>query len=70
MKKNNVTLLAKYCRDQIPRTCDHELLGNLSRRPRPCSLLESFLSSENSMTLQLRLQEATSLRLVVKKISS
>ncbi|KAK6625096.1 hypothetical protein RUM43_005387 [Polyplax serrata] len=61
-RKSNVTLLAKYCRDQTSRTCDHELLSNGSRQTRPCSLTESFLSTGNSMTLQLKLQEATALR--------
>mgnify|MGYP006952276310 CR=1 FL=1 len=61
-KKSNATLLAKYCRDEIAKTCDHELLGNQTHRPRPCSLNESFLSTKNAITLQLRLKEATALR--------
>jgi hypothetical protein len=60
----NATLLATFCKDQVPRSCDHTLLTNKTRSPRPCSMAESFLSSGDSLTLQLRLAESTALRYV------
>ena len=62
MDPANATLLATYCKDQVPRSCDHSLLSNSTRSPRPCSLAESFLSSGDSLTLELRLAESTALR--------
>ncbi|KAG8242076.1 hypothetical protein J6590_072970 [Homalodisca vitripennis] len=59
---NNLTLLARYCKDHIPRSCDHSLLSNGTRAPRPCSLAESFLSSGDSLTLELRITQSTALR--------
>lgn len=64
-KQSNVTLLAKYCKDNVPRSCDHSLLSNFSRYPRPCSLTESFLSVGNTMTLQLKMVDSTALRYVM-----
>jgi hypothetical protein len=60
----NATLLATFCKDRAPRSCDHTLLANSTRLPRPCSLAESFLSSGDSLTLELRLAESTALRYV------
>ncbi|KAI4504001.1 hypothetical protein M0802_000472 [Mischocyttarus mexicanus] len=56
---NNTTLLARYCKDKVPRTCDHAILQNVSR---PCSLGESFVSSSNSLTIEMRMIESTALR--------
>ncbi|XP_068086166.1 uncharacterized protein [Anabrus simplex] len=61
----NASLLARYCKDQVPRSCDHSLLSNSTRVPRPCSLVESFLSTGESLTLELRLSESTALRPVL-----
>ncbi|KAB0793651.1 hypothetical protein PPYR_13271 [Photinus pyralis] len=58
----NVTLLARYCREHIARTCDHSMLANTTRFPRPCSLSESFLSSGDSLTLELQVSDSTALR--------
>ncbi|GFG32351.1 hypothetical protein Cfor_10995 [Coptotermes formosanus] len=58
----NATLLATFCKDQVPRSCDHALLTNSTRSTRPCSLAESFLSSGDSLTLELRIAESTALR--------
>ncbi|KAL0272396.1 UNVERIFIED_CONTAM: hypothetical protein PYX00_005379 [Menopon gallinae] len=63
-KKANATLVAQYCRNHIPKTCDHSLLSNQTRYPRPCTIAESFLSSGNSMTLQLKMVDSTALRSV------
>lgn len=60
--KANLTLLARYCKDHIPRSCDHSLLANSTRLPRPCSLAESFLSSGDALTLELKLTESTALK--------
>ncbi|XP_022909988.1 uncharacterized protein [Onthophagus taurus] len=58
----NVTLLARYCKEHMPRTCDHSMLANETRFPRPCTLSESFLSAGDSITLELRMADATALR--------
>ncbi|XP_023290102.1 uncharacterized protein LOC105700757 [Orussus abietinus] len=55
----NTSLLARYCKDKVPRTCDHAILRNTSR---PCSLGESFVSSGSSLTLEMRMIESTALR--------
>ncbi|CAL7941517.1 unnamed protein product [Xylocopa violacea] len=57
----NTTLLARYCKDKVPRTCDHAILQNTSR---PCSLGESFVSSGSSLTIEMRMVESTALRRV------
>lgn len=59
---SNTTLLAKYCKDKVPRTCDHAILQNTSR---PCSLGESFVSSGSSLTIEMRMVESTALRQVL-----
>jgi len=56
---SNTTLLARYCKDKVPRTCDHAILQNTSR---PCSLGESFVSSGSSLTIEMRMIESTALR--------
>ncbi|XP_034252520.1 uncharacterized protein LOC117652003 [Thrips palmi] len=62
----NTSLLARYCKDRVPRSCDHGLLTapnrSAARGPRPCSLAESFLSSGDALTLELRTVESTALR--------
>lgn len=55
----NTTLLARYCKDKVPRTCDHAILQNTSR---PCSLGESFVSSGSTLTIEMRMVESTALR--------
>lgn len=57
----NTTLLARYCKDKVPRTCDHAILQNTSR---PCSLGESFVSSGSTLTIEMRMVESTALRQV------
>ncbi|XP_043269462.1 uncharacterized protein [Venturia canescens] len=56
---SNTSLLARYCKDRVPRTCDHAILQNTSR---PCSLIESFVSSGSSLTIEMRMIESTALR--------
>jgi hypothetical protein len=57
---NYTTVLARYCRGVIPRSCDHVVM-NLNHT-RPCSLQESFLSSSDYATLELKVTESTALR--------
>lgn len=59
---SNTTLLARYCKDKVPKTCDHAILQNTSR---PCSLVESFVSSGSSLTIEMRMIESTALRQVL-----
>ncbi|XP_074031451.1 uncharacterized protein [Leptinotarsa decemlineata] len=67
INKKNVTLLARYCREHIPRSCDHSLLANDTTFPRPCTLAESFLTSGDSLTLELKLADSTALKPVTFK---
>ncbi|XP_025837357.1 uncharacterized protein LOC108732223 [Agrilus planipennis] len=62
MPSKNVTLLGRYCREHMPKSCDHVMLANDTRFPRPCFLTESYLSSGDSMTLELNTIESTALR--------
>ena len=64
----NATLLATFCKDLVPRSCDHALLTNSTRSTRPCSLTESFFSSGDTLTLELRVVESTALRCVLRPI--
>uniref|UniRef100_A0ABD2X352 CUB domain-containing protein n=1 Tax=Trichogramma kaykai TaxID=54128 RepID=A0ABD2X352_9HYME len=56
---SNATLMARYCKDKVPRSCDHVILQNTSR---PCSPAESFISSSGSLTIELFVSETTALR--------
>lgn len=57
---NYTNVLARYCRGAIPRSCDHVVMN--SDQTRPCSLQESFLSSSDYATLELKVTESTALR--------
>lgn len=41
------------------------MLANGTRFPRPCSLSESFLSTGDSITMELRISDSTALRLTI-----
>ncbi|XP_058797268.1 uncharacterized protein LOC131667689 [Phymastichus coffea] len=56
---SNTTLMARYCRDKVPRSCDHVIFQNSSR---PCSLGESFISTGSSLTIEILVTETTALR--------
>ncbi|XP_016842459.1 uncharacterized protein LOC100122993 [Nasonia vitripennis] len=56
---SNTTLLARYCKDKVPRSCDHAIFQNSSR---PCSLGESFVSTGSSLTIEILVSETTALR--------
>lgn len=54
----NATLIARFCRERAPRTCEHALL----RKSRACTRTESFLSKGDSLTLELKLTQGTALK--------
>lgn len=57
---NHTNVLARFCRGSIPRSCDHVVMN--SNYTRPCTLQESFLSSNEYATLELKVTESTALR--------
>ncbi|XP_065344776.1 uncharacterized protein LOC135942548 [Cloeon dipterum] len=58
---NSSKLLGEFCRDESPRLCDHSLLSNSTRFPRPCTADESYLSSGPKFTLEHLLRYGTAL---------
>ncbi|XP_028030461.1 uncharacterized protein LOC114243244 [Bombyx mandarina] len=54
----NATLIARFCRERAPRTCEHALL----KKSRACTKTESFLSKGDSLTLELKLTQGTALK--------
>ncbi|KYN07633.1 Cubilin [Cyphomyrmex costatus] len=59
--RKNVTLMGQFCKDDIPRLCDHSLLRNSSRHTRPCSLTESYVSTGRDLTLEHILRQGSAL---------
>lgn len=59
--QSNVTLVGEFCRDEVPRLCDHALLSNATRFTRPCSLAESYVSSGPELTVEQALAQGTAL---------
>ncbi|XP_054258135.1 uncharacterized protein LOC128983034 [Macrosteles quadrilineatus] len=57
--QTNVSLLGEFCKDEVPRLCDHTLLSNSSRFTRPCSLAESYVSSGSELTLEQFLKQGS-----------
>lgn len=57
---NHTNVLARFCRGSIPRSCDHIVMN--SNYTRPCTLQESFLSSSDYATLELKVTESSALR--------
>lgn len=57
----NITLMGQFCKDDVPRLCDHSLLRNSSRRTRPCSLAESYVSNGRDLTLEHILRQGSAL---------
>lgn len=58
--QNHTNVIARFCRGSIPRSCDHNVLN--STYSRPCSMQESFISSYDYATLELKVTESTALR--------
>lgn len=57
---NHTNVIARFCRGSIPRSCDHVVLN--STYSRPCTMQESFISSSDYATLELKVTESTALR--------
>lgn len=58
--QNQTGLMTRFCRGQIPRSCDHFMMNESINRP--CMLSESFVSSSDFVTLELKNVESTVLR--------
>lgn len=58
---NNITLLGEFCRDEVPRLCDHALLSNATRFTRPCARAESYVSSGSELTIEQHLRQGSAL---------
>lgn len=53
-------LLGEFCKEQdLPRLCDHALLGNDTRHVRPCTALESYTSSADELTVEIYLKQGS-----------
>ncbi|XP_066595099.1 uncharacterized protein [Prorops nasuta] len=59
--RKNISLIGQFCKDDVPRLCDHSLLRNSSRHTRPCSLAESYVSSGRELTLEHILRQGSAL---------
>ncbi|XP_058981879.1 uncharacterized protein LOC101896332 [Musca domestica] len=57
---NTTNVIARYCRGTVPRTCDRANINETYARP--CTVSESYVSSGDSITLELKNTEATVLR--------
>uniref|UniRef100_A0A1B0BBU0 DUF7805 domain-containing protein n=1 Tax=Glossina palpalis gambiensis TaxID=67801 RepID=A0A1B0BBU0_9MUSC len=58
---HNITnVIARFCRGTIPRTCDRSNINETYARP--CTVSESYVSSSDSITLELKNTESTVLR--------
>lgn len=58
--QNYTNIIARFCRGTIPKSCDHGFLNN--SKTRPCLMSESFISSSDFVTLEVRNTESTALR--------
>lgn len=54
-------LLADHCDMETPRLCDHTSLSNLTRVTRPCSPLESYVSTGPDLTMRHFSEDGTAL---------
>ncbi|VVC45158.1 CUB domain,Low-density lipoprotein (LDL) receptor class A repeat,Low-density lipoprotein (LDL) [Cinara cedri] len=58
--KAETVLLGEFCKEQeLPRLCDHALLGNDTRHVRPCTAEESYTSSANELTVEIYLKQGS-----------
>ncbi|GAB0095570.1 uncharacterized protein DMENIID0001_109660 [Sergentomyia squamirostris] len=64
--QNYTNLIARFCRGTVPRSCEHGLLNDTAVRP--CLVSESFISSSEFVTLELRNSESTVLRPLAFKL--
>lgn len=53
-------MLGEFCKEQdLPRLCDHALLGNDTRHVRPCTAEESYTSSADELTVEIYLKQGS-----------
>lgn len=58
--QSDAVLLGEFCKEQdLPRLCDHALLGNDTRHVRPCAAKESYTSSANELTVEIYLKQGS-----------
>lgn len=62
--QNLTSVIARFCYNHIPKSCDHGLLNESLARP--CTVLESYVSSSEYVTLELRNIESSVLQYVCK----
>lgn len=60
---NHTNVIARFCRGSIPRSCDHAIMNSTDGRP--CTFSESFISSNDYVTLELKVSESTVLRWIL-----
>lgn len=58
--QNYTNIIARYCRGTVPKTCDRANINDTYARP--CTISESFVSSGDTITLELKNTESTVLR--------
>ncbi|XP_055909808.1 uncharacterized protein LOC129944417 isoform X3 [Eupeodes corollae] len=58
--QNYTNVIARFCRGTVPRTCDRANINETHARP--CMVSESYVSSGDTITLELRNTESTVLR--------
>lgn len=52
--------MGEFCKEQdLPRLCDHALLGNDTRHVRPCTAQESYTSSADELTVEIYLKQGS-----------
>lgn len=58
--QNYTAVLSRYCRGNVPRSCEYNLLNESINRP--CLISESYISSTEFLTLEVKNTESTALR--------
>lgn len=58
--QNYTSVLSRYCRGNVPRSCEYNLLNESINRP--CLIAESYVSSSEFLTLEVKNTESTALR--------
>lgn len=58
--QNYTSVLSRYCRGNVPRSCEYNLLNESINRP--CPISESYISTSEFLTLEVKNTESTALR--------
>lgn len=58
--QNLTSVIARFCYNRVPKSCDHGILNESLARP--CTVLESYVSGSDYVTLELRNIESTVLQ--------